>query len=329
MKFVDLYCGAGLGARGAVDAGGEPVIAVDIWNLATETYRSNFPQANVLTGSVAEINPTTIPLDSPIDLMLASPECTSHSIARGRKPKNRESQRTALTFLPWVDELRPRWIVIENVTRMRDWEGHIELKCSLERRGYKVEESVLNANDFGVPQARKRLYMVCGSHALPPTQADLEVRMRPGKAAKEVLDINGKWPSRPLYREGRAKATIERAERAISELGRRVPFLVVYYGSDYAGGWQSLDAPLRTITTIDRFGLVTWNNDVPMLRMLQPPELLRAMGAENHTLTHGTRRNKVKLCGNGICAPVMQTIVDKLMSLDRAAALPTTAQAVG
>src|SRR5438876_5513811 len=43
--------------------------------------------------------------------------------------------------------------------------------------------------------------------------------------------------------------SIERANRAISRLGRKKPFLLVYYGSDAAGGWQRVNRPLRTITT--------------------------------------------------------------------------------
>jgi DNA (cytosine-5)-methyltransferase 1 len=71
---------------------------------------------------------------------------------------------------------------------------------------------------------------------------------------------------------------IERADRAIKSLGGGRPFLIVYYGSDGAGGWQSLDRPLRTLTTLDRFGLVTWDGREPMLRTLQVEELLHAMG---------------------------------------------------
>ena len=59
-----------------------------------------------------------------------------------------------------------------------------------------------------------------------------------------------------LRSENRAKATIERAERAITALGVRKAFLLVYYGSDAAGGWQRLTAPLRTLTTLDRFAYV-------------------------------------------------------------------------
>ena len=52
-----------------------------------------------------------------------------------------------------------------------------------------------------------------------------------------------------------AKPTLERAERAIDAQGRGTPFLIVYCGSDRAGGWQRLDKPLlTTLTTLDRSG---------------------------------------------------------------------------
>ena len=84
--------------------------------------------------------------------------------------------------------------------------------------------------------------------------------------------------SPPWKTEGRALATLARARRARDELGDGVPFLIVYYGTDRAGGWQRLDVPLRTVTTIDRFAIVKWEDGVPMMRMLQPDELSRAMG---------------------------------------------------
>lgn len=123
------------------------------------------------------------------------------------------------------------------------------------------------------------------------------------------------WPSKPLRIPGRAAATIERAERGIGALGRGFPFLIVYYGSDGGGGWQRLDRPLRTLTTLDRFGLVTWQGNEPMLRMLQVEELRRAMGIpRNYRFEHGTRRDKIKMIGNGVCPPVMEAVIETLIS---------------
>ncbi len=142
----------------------------------------------------------------------------------------------------------------------------------------------------------------------------------PERPASDILDPKGTWAANDLYRKGRAAATIERAETGIRELGKGEDFLVVYYGSDRAGGWQTLDRPLRTLTTLDRFGLIQWDGNTPTLRMLQVPEIKRAMGLPtSFRLERGSRRDKIKLLGNGVCAPVMEKV---LWSLTREIARP-------
>lgn len=110
-------------------------------------------------------------------------------------------------------------------------------------------------------------------------------------------------------------ATLERAERAIAALGEHQPFLLVYYGSDGAGGWQRLSAPLRTITTLDRFAYVRLKNGDHEMRMLQVPELKLAMGfPPDYHLQHGSRRDRIKLLGNAFCPPVMCHIINSVIS---------------
>jgi len=314
IKFVDLFCGGGFGGRGAFTAGAEPILAVDAWNLAAETYKSNFPKAEVICSSIEDLNPKQLAKKHRPDVLLTSPECTSHSIARGAKIANEKSRDTAIGIIPWIEAMNPRWLIVENVSRMKKWGRHNELISSIESYGYTVNDLLLNAADFGTAQARKRMFLICDREGTVIKKDDLTILHRKkNKTARAIIDWSGQYKSTLLYKEGRAQATIERAERAIGKLGRKKDFIIVYYGSDYAGGWQSLDVPLRTITTLDRFGLVSWQGDTPHLRMLQPPELMKAMGAgSKHKLPHGTRRNKVKLCGNGVCSPVMEIIFKKI-----------------
>src|SRR5439155_531221 len=99
-----------------------------------------------------------------------------------------------------------------------------------------------------------------------------------------------------------------------------VPFLVVYYGTDKGGasmgGWQTLDVPLRTVTTLDRFALVKpRRRHGKTFRMLQVPELVKAMGflpIRQFRLPQGSRREKIQLLGNAVCPAVMEAIVRKL-----------------
>jgi DNA (cytosine-5)-methyltransferase 1 len=194
--------------------------------------------------------------------------------------------------------------------QLRSWQGFDALISGLRDQKYHVRAEKLDASEFGVPQTRRRLFIICDREREVP---DVPKSRRKPPPVSNILRENGVYPSRPLYADGRASATIERAERAIEALGRRVPFLIVYYGSDGAGGWQSLDRPIRTLTTLDRFGLVTWEGSEPMLRMLQVDELKAAMGfPTSYRLRHGTRRDQIKLLGNGVCPPVMKAVVQAL-----------------
>lgn len=308
--FVDLFCGAGFGARGAVQGGGIPLLGLDAWNLATQTYKANFPKADILTEKIENVSAKRIGAKYRPDVLLTSPECTSHSIARGAKPGLEKSRETAIGIVPWIKAMEPRWVIVENVNRMKKWDRHNELVQSIEGLGYSVSDLYLNSADFGSAQARKRMFLVCDMQKTKVTPENLMALVkRRRKTANSIINWKAKYPVTPLRKPGRAKATLQRAERAIAEIGTGVPFLIVYYGSDYAGGWQTLDVPLRTVTTVDRFGLVTWKGRTPYMRMLQPDELLVAMGgSKDHVLPHGSRREKVKLCGNGVCSDVMTPI---------------------
>lgn len=313
--FVDLFCGGGLGARGAANAGLQPLVAVDLWDIACQTYQRNFPSAVVLNRRIEEIDPLQFAEPGSVDLLLASPECTNHSVAKGAGVRNESSRETALYTVEWIAALKPRWFVIENVKEMKAWSRYQELHHLLAALGYKMREEVINAAEFGAPQARVRLFLIGGLNMVPPPMKAL-----PGRSAKtvrDILDPDGTWPERPLFVEGRAKNTVARARNAIRTLGPDAEFLLVYYGSGGERSWQTLDQPLRTVTTIDRFALVRKRHGRYVIRMLQPPELARAMSLpDGHVFPVGTRREKVKLCGNGICATVIETIVEHLKSAE-------------
>ena len=321
LRILDLFCGGGGSSWGARTAGANIVCGIDADSIACDAYARNFPQSHALNLKMTRnTTPGAIRNFGRIDLLLASPECTNHTMARGSRRINHHSRSTARFVLNFAAELLPRWVIIENVIQMRDWKGYGPLIAELEDLDYNVLSVTLDARDFGVPQQRRRLFLLCDREAypVPPVPGD---RREAGTVA-DILDPPGTWRSTPLRREGRAEPTLERAERAIAALGKGVPFLVVYYGSDAGGGWQTLNRPLRTITTIDRFGLVTWEGAEPYLRMLQVPELMRAMGFSGDYSLEGVgrRRDRIRLLGNGVAPPVMEAIVRALTGTTEAPA---------
>lgn len=317
IRAIDLFCGAGGSSFGAQQAGVEIVAGFDIWEPAIRVFHANFPDAKIFHEDIRKLTPSEIKSEiGNIDLILASPECTSHSIAKGAAKKSEESKDTAFEVVRFAEAFKSTWIVIENVTNIKSWHRYTELINKLEELNYFVKDDViLNAKDFGVPQSRKRRFILCSLNRIPSAISPNPITE---KGVQSIIERNGKYRFTPLRKDGRAEATIKKADYAINELGNEEAFLIVYYGSGKygSGGWQKLNVPLRTITTLDRFAYVVPENGGHKMRMLQPEELKLAMGFEEDFLLDEvegiTRRDRVKLMGNGVCPPVMESIVKSI-----------------
>jgi DNA (cytosine-5)-methyltransferase 1 len=313
VKAIDLFCGAGGSSWGARAAGVEIVAAFDMWKVAESVYRDNFPETKFYSGRIENQKLRQIVKEvGSIDLIMASPECTNHSVAKGAKPRCEKSKETALLVVKFARAFKPRWVVVENVVSMQNWSKYKHLIEQMEGLGYQSLVQKLNAADFGVPQARRRLFLLFDRKQKPQ---EIDVPKGKRKTAGDIVNFNGKYSCTALRTERRAKATLARADRAIEQVGDKTPFLIVYYGTDHAGGWQSLDAPLRTITTLDRFALVKPSSSGHVMRMLQPEELKAAMGwPKSFKTRQGTRRDRIKMAGNAVCPPVMHAIVRGLIT---------------
>ncbi len=312
IRALDLFHGVGGSSLGAQMAGVEIVAGIDYWKVATESYQNNFPRTIAVNEDIWEVRLNDFHRRiGDIDLIIASPECTNHSCAKGSRIPDEKSRLTAFQVIRFAREFKPRRIIVENVIQMRFWEKYQNFIGRLHYLGYTVKEQELNAQNFGVPQTRKRLFLIC---SLIGEVNQIKPQVNEVKSICEVIDFNGNYQFTRLFTPKRAEATIERAIRAITELGNNEPFLIVYYGTDGSGGWQPLDRPLRAITTLDRFALVKPSYVGYLMRMLQPEELKLAMGFPiEYRLHSGTRRDKIKLMGNAVCPPVMKAIVQNLI----------------
>ena len=317
IRTIDLFCGAGGSSWGTRLAGAQIVAGFDRWDLAGEVYKKNFPKAKFFSGRLEDSDPSQLAKEfGRIDLILASPECTNHSPAKGSQPRCETSRETAFQVTRYAEALQPRWLVIENVVNMRRWDRYEEFIAALKGLGYHVNPQVLKANRFGVPTSRRRLFILCDRERIP---GDVEPPKNvKAKTARKIVDLNGNYRWSPLRTPRRAKATLARAERAFAVVGKKKPFLIVYYGSDHAGGWQSLDKPLRTITTVDRFAAVRPCNGGHEMRMLQVPELKAAMSfPKRFKFPQGTRREQIHMIGNAVCPKVMAGVVRALTAGNR------------
>lgn len=311
IKGIDLFAGVGGSSWGASCAGVNLVAAVDRWSLARDTYKSNFPKVKFIQERCEDVKlPQLKKTVGSVDLIVASPECTSHTCAKGNAPRSEMSRRTAFQVVRFAKAFKPRWIIVENVVHMRTWKSYKNWLKQLKDLGYSLREQVINAADHGVPQARRRLFVMCDRERLP---SEVMTTVRRRKTAASIVNRSKKFRFSELRSANRSEATLQRAERALATVGDKKSFLLVYYGSDAAGGWQRLNTPLRTLTTLDRFAYVRPTRQGHEMRMLQVPEIKVAMGfPHDYALEHGTRREKIKLLGNAVCPPVMAAVIRTL-----------------
>ena len=169
MVAVELCGGAGGLARGFMAAGIETAIAVEQNKYAAATYRFNFPKVAVIEEDIRRVSGRAIlrkleTRKGELDVLVAGLPCQGFSESNRRtrtvgNPKNL-LYREVLRLL---SEIKPRWFVIENVAGIGTLKSGRFLEQILDEfreAGYPTRDGVLNAADFGVPQCRRRAFLV-------------------------------------------------------------------------------------------------------------------------------------------------------------------------
>lgn len=299
---VDLFAGLGGWTEGATQAGAHVAWAANHWQAAVDWHRANHPATVHACQDLHQAVWHDVPWH---DILLASPSCQGSTPARGKEqPRHDTARSTAWAVVSCAEVLRPPVVVVENVVGLRDWTLYPSWCDAMQRLGYHLEEHVIDAADLGVPQHRVRLFIVASLSG--PRRLELpRVAHVPASA---VIEWDG-YPWSVIDRPGRAEATLARIARGREEQGRT--FLAPYYGSGSGETGRSLDRPLGTVTTLDRWALV----DGDRMRMLQPSELRAAMGFPATYRLPTNRRLAIHLLGNAVCPPVARAIVRALVGV--------------
>jgi DNA (cytosine-5)-methyltransferase 1 len=222
LSVIDCFCGAGGMSAGLIAAGLDVRAAFDSWDVAVRTYRRNLgdhaicAKAEDLTG--ATLLGGSKRGRSRADVVVGGPPCQGFSTQRrgGRDDKRND---LVLEFMRIVREIRPRLFVMENVSAIQGPRGaaYLERVSNVaSEAGFKVTSAVLNAADFGVPQTRRRYFLV---GQLLDTAADCAFRFPRATHAghhRTVRDAIGGMPAPGSTRSRLANHEPDR----ISELNR-------------------------------------------------------------------------------------------------------------
>jgi DNA (cytosine-5)-methyltransferase 1 len=326
IHAADLFAGAGGATEGSYRAARRlglrlNMVAINHWPVAVRTHSRNHPDAAHLCMSVEAVDPRLAVPGGELDLLLAGPECTHHSTARGGRPIKDQSRASAWNILRWLELLNVRRVLIENVPEFQTWgplnaknrpiatrkgETYRAFLRAVESLGYTVEARVLNAADYGDATTRRRLFIQARKGRGPivwpePThsRAGIESLLRATakwRGAREVIDWTLPSPSifdrkRPL-----SPKTLRRIEVGLQRFGGR-PFVLAQQSGGVA---RSTDEPLPTIATdgaismVEPF-LVEYHSEKPG----ETPRV-RSIGEPLPTLTTENRF--------GLCEPFLVTM---------------------
>lgn len=171
LAVADLFSGAGGLSAGFCAAGFEPVFALDKDRESCETYEKNFGFAPE-HASITDFEPSDLAGKlHDVDVIVGGPSCQTFS-TQGRRftwaDPNDERTKLWRHMLALVDEVRPRAFLLENVPGLshkglayeKDGQAEGELVTHFRDLGYKLRASILLAADYGVPQLRRRLFVV-------------------------------------------------------------------------------------------------------------------------------------------------------------------------
>lgn len=175
MNILDTFAGAGGFSLGFEQSGDYTVVgAIEKDSWACETFQYNHPNAKVIVDSLENLSDEEIKLAFPnIDIVLGGPPCQGFSIAN-RKALDSKDPRNSLfrEFIRIGSILNPSVMIMENVPNLikaktNDKKLVIDIIIEeLESLGYNVYNTILKASDYGVPQIRKRLFVIASKEPL-------------------------------------------------------------------------------------------------------------------------------------------------------------------
>lgn len=288
--IIDCFAGGGGASVGIEMALGRQVdIAINHDPDAILMHKTNHPKTLHLTEDIFKVDLKKYVQGKRVALMWASPDCTSHSKAKGGKPREK-----GLRILPWAvykhaKAILPDVIIMENVEEIQQWgpldenghpikerrgEDYKKFITAMQSLGYIFDCRELIAADYGAPTTRKRWYAIFrrdGKNIVWPNQTHFSDKQPKWLECGEYIDWSDLGKSifdrpKPL-----AEATMKRIANGIRKYvldnptpyivrnKEAVAFMIQYHGETKDGDarGQVLTEPIKTIDTSNRYGLVT------------------------------------------------------------------------
>jgi DNA (cytosine-5)-methyltransferase 1 len=158
LSIVDLFSGCGGMSLGFQNAGYEIKAAFDFWKPAVEVYKENFHHP-IHFCDLGELDNYKYIRELKADIIIGGPPCQDFSSAGKRTEENGKGDLT-IAFANIIQDAKPRFFVMENVGRIMKTNIFVQMNKIFKESGYGLSHQILDASLCGVPQKRKRFFLV-------------------------------------------------------------------------------------------------------------------------------------------------------------------------
>lgn len=205
LTSMDLFAGAGGLTEGLKEAGFTSLYANEWIDQYANTFRNNHPGTWVQSGDIRELDAGSIRsvlglAQGQLDLLAGGPPCQGFSINAPSRSNDDYRNHLFQEYLRFVEEFRPKAVLIENVPGIVSFSGGATLDAicmSLAELGYGTDVRVLYAPHFGVPQTRWRTIII-GLYGKDVSQ---DVFPSPLRVAPRRVNFTSRWNGRALVQD--------------------------------------------------------------------------------------------------------------------------------
>lgn len=323
-KFIDLFAGIGgirLGFEQAFKKNSETVFVSEWDEYAQKTYKTNFESPKEIAGDITKINEKEIPT---FDICLAGFPCQAFSMAGQRKgfDDNYKGICRGTLFLDVAricEEHKPKVIFCENVKGLTIHDKGRTfkiIKSTFENLGYNVFSQILNSRDFGVPQNRERIYIVCFRKDLEIEEFNFPKSTDSTKTIRDILEenpVSAKYYLSTTYIET-LKRHKARHEALGHGFGYEIRDLDSVAGAIVCGGMGRernliVDKRQKNLTPVTH---IKGNVNTDGIRKMTPREWARLQGFPDSYKLVLADTHLYKQFGNSVSVPVIAAIAGEI-----------------
>ncbi|WAC22940.1 DNA cytosine methyltransferase [Blastomonas sp. SL216] len=226
LTAVDLFCGAGGLSEGFRQAGFHVLAGQDYDEPSGATFSSTHHEAKFLGGPIQKVSTQALLKAAglkkgELDVLVGGPPCQGYSVYNHQRGVDDPRAGLFREYLRIVDGLRPKWLVMENVTGITSIAGGQivdEIERGMGTLGYRVKKRILKAEEYGVPQERRRVFFIATRTDAPILFPDATH----GSDREKFVTIWDAISDLPVLANGEAAELLPYATGAVNEYQREL-----------------------------------------------------------------------------------------------------------